>query len=314
MRHSITYRFGPDDLAIVRDLLASRGFRFDDAPHAYFTAKVPGCSATFYKSGKLLLQGKQAEFFAELLSPGNVRRIAGVEPFAEALAKHPEHETGFSRWVGSDESGKGDYFGPLVVCAARVERDQLELLAELGAADCKSLSDKQVTEMAPALKATVAYRQIAVGPKRYNELYGKMGRNLNRLLAWCHARAIEDLLEAHPDAELIVVDRFGPPSRVEKALMDRGSQLPLVQRPRAEDDPAVAVASVIARNEFIWQLRKLGKRFGQRLPKGAGPPVDGAGRQLVAKQGAEVLSQVAKLHFKNTEKITKPRSSRSRSS
>jgi ribonuclease HIII len=294
-----TYLYEATAEARLRALLEARGCELTSAPYAYFTARVPGCVITFYHSGKLLIQGKTAEEWDDVLAPHHVLGASGERRFAAALAHLPEPEA--RRWIGSDESGKGDYFGPLVTCAVRVEREQLDLLAELGVADSKTLSDRQVHALAPGLKAVVAYQQVVLRPERYNELYDRMGRNLNKLLAWTHARAIEDVLDRDGEVTIAVIDRFGPEQRIRAALLERGRALRVVQRPRAEDDPAVAVASVLARNEFLWQLRALEKEFGVKLAKGAGPPVLAAGRRFVATHGVDALGKVAKLHFKTTE-------------
>ncbi|MCA9562283.1 MAG: ribonuclease HIII, partial [Myxococcales bacterium] len=256
-----------------------------------------------YESGKLVVQGKEAQTYVQLLSPAELTGDDNASRFDAAVQKLGQPTP--SAWLGSDESGKGDYFGPLVVCAARVERKQMRLLEELGAADCKTLSDKQILELAPGLKAATAFSTVVLMPRRYNELYAKIG-NLNKLLAWAHARAHEDVLEKGLEAQTIIVDQFGPETRVASALMDRARGLKLIQRPKAEDDPAVAVASIIARNEFLYRIRQLGKEFGIALPKGAGGPIMTAGHQFVAKYGADALGQVAKVHFKITDRLVKP--------
>ncbi len=296
---STTYALDERAVAPARAELEARGFTFDDAPYAHWRAKAPGATIIFYHSGKLVIQGKESGVYAEVLAPRNL--LGGGTRFDSAIELHPGE---FASWIGSDESGKGDYFGPLVVCAVRVQRDQLELLDELGAADCKQLTDKQIHELAPGLKAACVYSIVALDPHRYNSLYREMGSNLNRLLAWCHARAIENVLEKAPDPGLAVVDKFGPEHRVQRAMMPLGQKIQLLQRTKAEDDPAVAVASILARNEFLYRLYALGKRFSVKLHNGAGGPVLAAARRFVAEVGAEQLGQVAKLHFKTTQTVT----------
>jgi ribonuclease HIII len=205
--------------------------------------------------------------------------------------------------VGIDETGKGDYFGPLVVVAAAITRDRVPLLRELGVGDSKRISDGVIIKMAPKLKACCTFRQVVIRPPRYNALYEKIG-NLNRLLAWGHARALEDVLEVAPEATWALSDQFARDTRVvERQLMERGRQITLAQRTKAESDPAVAVASILARNEFLWQMKALGREMGRTLPKGAGPPVLAAARALVAAQGRDVLGSCAKLHFKTTNQL-----------
>ena len=298
MSQSVTYKYDSDVEPELRERLESRGVELLEAPHAYWRARVPGGSITFYRSGKLLIQGKECSQWAAVLAPHEV--IAEGTRFDAALKKHPGETP--AAWIGSDESGKGDYFGPLVVCAVRVEKEQLPLLDELGVADCKTLSDNQVRELFQGLKATVAHEAVVIPPRRYNELYRKM-RNLNQLLAWAHARAIENLLGEFDDVELAVVDRFTPNDRLDRALMERAREIEVLQRPRAEDDPAVAAASIIARALFLQGLRKLGKAYRMRFPKGAGGQVNSAAKKLVKAEGRDELSNVAKVHFANTKAV-----------
>jgi ribonuclease HIII len=206
--------------------------------------------------------------------------------------------------VGTDESGKGDYFGPLVVAGVFVPEGQEAVLRELGVRDSKTIGDRRVRELAAAVKSGYVHSVVAVGPERYNELYGKL-RNLNRILAWGHARVIENILE-RVDCRLAIADQFGEEGYILDALLRKGKRIELVQRTRAEEDAAVAAASVLARAEFLQKLRALSDEAGIDLPKGASSLVDEAGRRLVAERGPERLAKVAKLHFKNTGRITGP--------
>jgi ribonuclease HIII len=203
--------------------------------------------------------------------------------------------------IGTDESGKGDYFGPLVVAGFFFQDDQREVLRELGVKDSKNLSDGRVRDIAEILKKGYVQSLIVIGPEKYNELYLKM-RNLNRILAWGHARAIENILSRVPCSKA-VTDKFGDEKFVLNALLKQGKAIELVQRPRAEEDPAVAAASILARAEFLKRLYFLGREWGLELPKGAAPKVEEAGANFVRKHGAEALDKVAKTHFKITERI-----------
>jgi len=205
--------------------------------------------------------------------------------------------------IGTDESGKGDYFGPLVVAGVCVPADGREALAALGVRDSKTLSDGQAERLARAVREAYPIAVVAIGPERYNALYAKVG-NLNRLLAWAHARVIENLLERIPECREAISDQFGDARVLERALLERGRRISLTQRPRAESDPVVAAASIVARAEFLRRLDALSARFGMPLPKGAGPPVLAAGRAFVARHGADALGQVAKLHFRTTRQVT----------
>jgi len=205
--------------------------------------------------------------------------------------------------IGTDESGKGDYFGPLVVAGVCVPDGGREVLAALGVRDSKTVSDLQARRLAEAVRGSYATSIVTIGPERYNELYARMG-NLNRLLAWGHARVIENLLEQMPGCRQAISDQFGDARVLERALLERGRRITLTQHPRAEADPVVAAASIIARAEFLRRLEALSVRFGMPLPKGAGPPVLAAGLAFVRRHGTEALGQVAKLHFRTTRQVT----------
>ncbi len=204
-------------------------------------------------------------------------------------------------WIGTDEAGKGDYFGPLVVAGTYVTDQTAILLRQIGVRDSKTLSDKRIAEMSREIRQTCPVDVVAIGPERYNALYAKI-RNLNRLLAWAHARVIENLLEK-VTCERAVSDQFGDEQYLLRALMEKGKRIQLVQRHRAEDDVAVAAASIIARGEFVRRLQQLSESVGVELAKGAGPPVLVSGRRYVEKHGRDALGTVAKLHFKTTQQI-----------
>jgi ribonuclease HIII len=301
---TITLALQPIDAPRVRDVLEESGFQFEDAPYAFFRARGVHCIVTFYQKGKVVLQGRAASEWAEEIAPGvgEGAKPGGTDDFFElALAEHPK--PGPAVWAGIDETGKGDYFGPLVVVAASIERSHVALLRELGVADSKKIADKKVLSLAKELKTFCPHAKVVIGPQRYNALYKRIG-NLNRLLAWGHARALEDLLERRSDITYALSDQFAKDKRtITSQLMDRGKQIQFAQRHKAEADPAVAVASILARAEFLWRMRALEKEVGDRLPKGAGPPVLAAGKKLVAKHGPEVLGKVAKLHFRTTEQL-----------
>jgi len=204
--------------------------------------------------------------------------------------------------IGTDESGKGDYFGPLVVGGVYVGRkEDEEFLKKIGVRDSKKVSDRRATALAAEIAKALPHTCVAIGPARYNELYASMG-NLNRILAWGHARAIENLAANYP-AAVAVTDKFGDDAYVAKALMKGGRELELVQKVRAEADVAVAAASIIARAEFLRRLAALSARAGLPLPKGASAGVEEAARELVRRRGKEALAAYAKVHFKTTSRL-----------
>lgn len=203
--------------------------------------------------------------------------------------------------IGIDESGKGDYFGPLVIAAVHVTDRSEPDLKLIQVRDSKRVSDKRVIEMAPDIRLICPHSVVAIGPQRYNELYARIG-NLNRLLAWGHARALENILQ-HGECALAISDQFGDERLILNALLEKGKRIRLIQRPKAEEDPAVAAASILARAEFLTRLARLSEEVGLPLPKGASPAVELAGRMVVKKYGREGLATVAKLHFKTTQAV-----------
>lgn len=212
-------------------------------------------------------------------------------------------------WIGSDESGKGDYFGPLVACAVYVDERVLGLLETLGVRDSKRLSDAQNYRLSREVRAVCGDRlgEVVVPPERYNVLYEQFcreGKNLNTLLAWGHVRAMETVL-GRVACENVIVDQFADARYIRSRLEGREQtrHLNLVQLPRAEANLAVAAASVLARDRFLNWLDRAAGEFGQTLPKGASSAVDVVARALVERQGSAVLMRVAKLHFKNTSRV-----------
>jgi ribonuclease HIII len=301
-QQTVTLPVDPSYHQRIRDILAAADFEFFDAPHAFYRAKGTGCAAVFYRSGKLVLQGPDAHTLAAVLGLEEPAVPHVEEPsdrYATALARHPDPKP--DAWIGSDEVGKGDFFGPLVVVAVRVKRDRVELLAELGVADSKTLGDKRMRAIAGDLRHAVDHKAVIISPITYNSLYAKM-RNLNQLLAWAHARAIEDVLAVAP-ASYAVVDKFAKEHVLRNKLMEAGRELHLDQRTKAEDDPAVATASILARDTFLSRMDSLSQEAGFTIPRGAGPPVLAAGRRLVERHGPAALGRFAKLHFKTSKQI-----------
>jgi ribonuclease HIII len=203
--------------------------------------------------------------------------------------------------IGIDESGKGDYFGPLVIAAVFVDATTETELRLMQVRDSKKISDGRILEMAPDIRTICPHSIVAIGPQKYNELYGKI-RNLNRLLAWGHARALENLLD-RVSCERAISDQFGDERYIVNALQQKGRGIVLEQRTKAESDLAVAAASILARAEFLLRLKRLSDEVGTTLPKGASPAVELAAKMVVKKHGQERLGAVAKLHFKTTKAV-----------
>ncbi|VVM08135.1 Ribonuclease HIII [Methylacidimicrobium tartarophylax] len=262
--------------------------------HGFFDGRGSSVIVRAYRSGKVLVQGSGAADFVEMFLEPEILREARIG-YEEGL--HPEECVAHA---GSDECGKGDFFGPLIVAAAYVDPEIGRVLRRLGVRDSKEVkSDLRAIRLSEEIRKAVRglYSLVVLGPAKYNELYCRFG-NLNRLLAWAHATALAELLRKVPSCPRALVDQFAKAPVLERALEQQGLSLPVDQRPRAESDIAVAAASLLARGEFLRRLALLGKEAGMTLPKGASSPVLEAARELVRRQGAERLRALAKVHFR----------------
>lgn len=209
--------------------------------------------------------------------------------------------------IGSDESGKGDYFGPLVAAAVFVDALMAKNLQSHGVRDCKELSDGKVSELAKIIPTIVGgkYSVIEIAPEKYNELYSKFkseNKNLNVLLAWGHAKAIEEVL-TKADCTQALADQFADERFIQSKLQERGKKIKLYQMHKAEKNIAVAAASILARDRFLTKLSKLSELFGIQLLKGASNDTINAAKSFTRIHGNDMLCKVAKLHFKTTESV-----------
>lgn len=212
--------------------------------------------------------------------------------------------TGNLRIIGVDESGKGDFFGPLVIAAFLASEHDKDKLAALGVRDGKKISDKRLLEIDEIIRNTYPHCIVVVHPQTYNQRYKKI-KNLNKLLAEGHAEAITGVLEGNI-ADRIIVDQFGKPELIENALRQQGCKIELQQRFRGEEIIQVAAASILARGAFIREMDKLSEKYKSNIPRGASSIVDKAGQQLVDKFGVEILEKVSKMHFKNYNRVVNP--------
>ena len=273
----------------IKRSLEKMRFEFRSADHAYWNARKDGLSVTLYNSGKLLIQGNGADALAEEILPSE-QKIDGLE-----------HLGDIHSWIGTDEAGKGDFFGPLVVAALYVEKSRMNELMLLEAGDSKKMTDERIAGIATKIKKNFAHAIVIIPPQKYNADYEKY-HNLNLLLAQAHADAIEKLLKK-VDCSVVLSDQFGDERLIVDSLGKRGQRVTLVQKTKAERNPGVAGASILARNAFVSEIDKLGKSFGIELPKGASKQVIFAGQAFVVKHGRDKLAHVAKLHFKTAAQI-----------
>ncbi|NRA90277.1 MAG: ribonuclease HIII [Simkaniaceae bacterium] len=275
---------------IKRDLI-DQGFELSQPNYTIFQARKQGVICTLYESGKLMVQGKgKDDFIAYYLEP---------EVLGNLSYTYPETILDTSPHIGVDEAGKGDVFGPLCIAALYANSDQITALIQMGIRDSKRLSDKIIIEIAEKIKKICDFSTIKLFPSKYNELYSRF-KNLNHLLAWGHATAIEDVA-IKSGCKSVIIDQFASEHVVENALKQKSIQVDLTQRHRGEEDIVVAGASILARAAFVQGIDRLSKEFNLTLPKGASKLVIEAGQRFVSIHGVEPLNQVAKLHFKTIQ-------------
>ncbi|MFA6292465.1 MAG: ribonuclease HIII [Victivallales bacterium] len=297
-----------EKLSQLTACLTESGWAFEPfPPYAHWKASKEKTKIVAYKSGKLTVQGAgTGEFVTFVLEPEILKeaRLGYESVLDKPNAAISEIEEKFTPHAGVDESGKGDFFGPLVIAAVYVDEQTKDRLLKIGVKDSKKIkNDVKIGKLAAEIRKIVSGRfaNVAIGPDSYNRLYDKIG-NLNRLLAWGHARAIENIVEKVPDCKWVLSDKFANERLIKDALMKKGRKIELRQRTKAESDIAVAAASILARDEFVRRLRDLGTEFGTMLPKGAGANVDEAAKNIVEKLGRDKLNCVAKMHFKTAAK------------
>ena len=286
--------------AKLRKLLEEEDWEFEPKPYTLYYGKKGKVNVAVYEKGpKIVVQGKGTEEFVTFrLEP----EILGEAKIGYEEVHAPEM---FAPHFGIDESGKGDFFGPLVIAGAYVDARIARDFKQAGIQDSKKIgSDARIRTLAKMIRETpgVALSVVEIPPLKYNELYEKIG-NLNRLLAWGHARAIENLLDQRPDCPRALSDQFANPALIQRALMAKGQKIQLDQRTKAESDLAVAAASIIARERFIGWLERTGRKHGVTLHRGVSAQVKGVARELVASHGPGILREVAKTHFKTAQEL-----------
>ncbi len=294
-----TCKVTEEQAATLKACLEARNYSFREVPYARFAGEKEKTNVVFYESGKLVVQGKGTHEFVEFVLEPEVLKQArlGYEAVLNPDLLLPR--------IGVDESGKGDFFGPMCVAGVYVNEAVINAWKDAGVRDSKNISsDKKISDLAKLIKETpgCVTTVVPIGNEAYNRLYAKM-RSVNTVLAWGHARVIENLMgqkhRMNPPPVRAISDQFASSkSVVEKSLMSLGRSIELVQRHKAEEDLAVAAASILARDEFVKRLAGLGKNYGVELPKGAGANVDGLAKDLFSKHGADVLAKIAKMHFR----------------
>lgn len=296
---SFTFQLTKPQQNALITLLQTGNYRFMAVPHTLYAAATDDFNVSLYNSGKCLVQGRGAQNFVSFTLEPQILKDVRIG-YDEIL--FPEM---FEEHMGVDESGKGDFFGPLVIACAYSDRDLAKIMKDMGVRDSKAItSDKKTLDLAAQIQKLLGNRfsLVTIGPATYNRLYANM-LSVNRMLSWGHARAIENLLEKVPNCPKAISDQFGAKHQIERALMRKGRAITLVQRHRAESDVAVAAASVLARAEFLKALRNLAKEHDMPFPKGASSAVQECAYELVRRKGPQVLLQVAKCHFKTADSV-----------
>jgi ribonuclease HIII len=291
---TVVLKLGRAEQEALAHAVRGADFELRSVDHARFSARGGGVTATLYTSGKLVVQGAGAALFVE--------RFVGRAPAPRAAAAAPARSHGErleeGALVGGDESGKGDYFGPLVVAAVRIDAGDAAKLRAGGVMDSKKVTDETALRVGAALRGHYPCALRVLDPPEYTRRQAQHG-NVALLLAELYREVVEEVAEP---GSAVLIDQFSKSSDRLKRVF-RGLDVKLYQEHRAERAPAVAAASLVAREAFLVRLRELGEEVGLRLPKGAGPPVLAAARELIRMHGPEILDRVAKVHFKTTARL-----------
>ena len=279
-------------------------------PYAVFQADEADTVVTLYESGKAVFQGISADIDANIwketerrLNPGQKVEVKKAGEKKKEI-KQDNSFVYYASTIGSDEVGTGDYFGPIIVSSTYVAKENIPFLESLGVKDSKKMTDEQILKVVPEIIKKIPYSTRVLNNSDYNVKYNAE-INMNAMKAILHNKVLLDLTEKYQDAKYVVVDQFTSPNSYFKYL----AKAPVVQKnitflTEAEDKClSVACASLISRYAFIKEFDKLSKSVGFPLPKGAGEATIEAGMKIVSQSGLEALNELAKLNFKNTEKI-----------
>ena len=292
-QNSHTFKLTPEQQHKLITHLNHPKYTPTEVPHTQIAVSTPTCRINLYNSGKCLIQGKGAEEWITFTLEPEItgEALLGYEAIHDPESIQPH--------MGIDESGKGDLFGPLVIASVYTDEKSVAILKDIGAKDSKRISsDRVALQMASEIRKQLdgQFSIVSLGPEAYNRMYASM-KNVNRVLAWGHARAIENLLEKVPDCPRALSDKFGPTHRIESALMKNGKKIQMDQRTKAESDPAVAAA-------FLNALRGIEKTFGiETVPKGCSAKVKQIATELVSEKGPGILLKTCKCHFRTAEQV-----------
>jgi ribonuclease HIII len=294
-----TAKLPDDQMDRLRRICEGRGWKPFEVAYARFAFKGPDVNVTAYTSGKVVIAGKGTEEFVSMtLEP----EVTGVAKLGYDEVLHPDW---FEAHAGLDESGKGDFFGPVVAATVVAEKAAIEGWRKAGVQDSKKITELRILQLDKIIRETpgVVVKTCYCSMPKYNELMARPRANLNTLLAWQHATALLQALAEKP-VPWGLLDQFSEQPLVQRELARKGEKVfDLRMRTKAEEDPVVAAASVVARAEFVRQMRKLSEQFGGPLQKGAGSLVKAQARQIIERFGAPALGNFAKLHFRTAYEV-----------
>ena len=283
----------------LRAVLEAKGWERFEVAYARFAFRGPDCNVTAYESGKAVIAGKGTENFVLHTLEAEVTQAAQLGYDA---VLHPDW---FEAHAGLDESGKGDFFGPVIAATVIADPAAIDGWIKAGVKDSKKIADPQILRLEKIIRGThgVVVRTCHCGMPKYNEIMTRPHANLNKLLAWQHATALSQALAGKP-VPWGLLDQFTKQPLVQRELTKLGvKDFDLRMRTHAEEDPVVAAASVIARAEFLRQMHGLSQRFGAKLQKGASALVKEQGAEIIRKFGARALGDFAKLHFRTAYEV-----------
>lgn len=298
---SYTVKLDDAQMEKLRVICEARGWIPFDVAYARFAFKADHLklNLTAYTSGKAVIAGKGTEdFVRDVLEP----EVIGAARLGYDEVLHPDW---FESHAGLDESGKGDFFGPVIAATVIADKSAIEAWRKAGVQDSKKIAETQIIRLDKLIRETrgAAVKTCFCGMAKYNELMSRAGANLNRLLAWQHAMALEQALK-QKWVPWGLLDQFTEQPLVQRELAKKNvAAFDLRMRTKAEEDPVVAAASVVARAEFVRQMHTLSKKFGAKLQKGAGPLVKEQAHEIIRKFGARALGEFAKLHFRTAYEV-----------
>ncbi len=298
---SYTAKLDDAQMEKLRAICVERGWTPFEVAYTRFAFKADHLkvNVSAYTSGKAVIAGKGTEdFVRDTLEP----EVIGAATLGYDEVLHPDW---FESHAGLDESGKGDFFGPVIAATVIADKSAIEAWRQAGVQDSKKIAEAKILQLDKLIRETkgAAVRTCFCGMPKYNDLMSRPGANLNRLLAWQHATALEQALVAKP-VPWGLLDQFTEQPLVQRELAKKGvKDFELKMRTKAESDPVVAAASVVARAEFVRQMNLLSKKFGAKLQKGAGPLVKEQAHQIIQQFGARALGEFAKLHFRTAYEV-----------